>query len=154
MKKLKSKTVTAFAGISLLSLLVFIPTVAGKGAMRVSEAVWANGELYDTILTPASFVAPPEHSTDTLYDFGMSGLMGQRAVADSAPGDKSYNGGRWSVKKVVFTEQGLEAHDPDDDGYVNFELDTAEDVLFHEGLGHLNIMDTTIYFECPLLPRK
>jgi hypothetical protein len=117
----------------------------------VSNALWANGETYDTILTPTSFNAPPVQSTDILYNFGMSRLDGQRGVAESAPGDRDYNGGRWDVKMVVFTDQGLDAHDPDGDGFVNFELTSADEVLAHEELGHILIMDTGIYFECPLL---
>jgi hypothetical protein len=53
---------------------------------------------------------------------------------------------------VVFTEAGLEAHDPDGDGYVNFELTSADEVLEHRDLGHLEIMPTMMYFECPMLP--
>ena len=78
--------------------------------------------------------------------------MGQRAVAEAAPGNRDYNGGRWSVKIVVFTPQGIAAHDPDGDGTVNFELTNASAVLDHAGLGHFTIMDTDVYFECPLLP--
>ena len=138
----------------LILALVTAPASAGNGATRVADALWANGNLYDTVLTPATFVSPPAHSTDALYNFGMSGLEGQRGVADSAPGDRDFNGGRWSVKMVVFTPQGLQAHDPDGDGMVNFELTSEEEVLAHVDLGHIIIMDTTIYFECPLLPSK
>jgi hypothetical protein len=82
----------------------------------------------------------------------MSGLSGQRAVSDGAPGDRDYNGGRWVVKAVAFTAQGMAAHDPDGDGVVNFELTNADDVVAHEALGHITIMDTAISFECPLIP--
>ena len=84
----------------------------------------------------------------------MSGLTGQRSVSESAPGDRNYNGGRWSVKAVFFTDLGKTIHDPDNDGTVNFELTSAEKVLEHEALGHLTIIDTAIYFECPLLKSK
>jgi hypothetical protein len=94
------------------------------------------------------------HSTDVLYNFGMSGLQGQRAISASAPGDRDYNGGRWSVKVVVFTDAGKAAHDPDGDRFTNFELTSADAVLAHQTLGHFDIIDTSIYFECPLLPRK
>jgi hypothetical protein len=82
----------------------------------------------------------------------MSGLSGQRAVSDAAPGDADYNGGRWSVKIVTFTAQGLAAHDPDGDGMANFELTNADAVVAHEALGHITIRDTPVYFECPLIP--
>lgn len=134
--------------------LLLVSSAFAAPAMRVSEALWANDKIFDTVLTDTSFNLPPMHSTDVLYNFGMSGLQGQRAVSASAPGDRDYNGGRWSVKVVVFTEAGKEAHDPDGDGFVNFELTSSDAVLSHHALGHFDIIETTIYFECPLLPRK
>ncbi len=139
---------------AILSTLLFAASSAvyAGPATRVQDVIWANDTIYDTILTDTSFISPPQHSTDTLYNFGMSGLDGQRPVSESAPGDPDYNGGRWSVKIVVFTDQGKAVHDPDGDGSVNFELTNADAVLHHEALGHVTIMDTTVYFECPLLP--
>jgi hypothetical protein len=113
-----------------------------------------NGELYDTVITPTSFTAPPEQSTDIIYSFMMSGLSGQRSVAESAPGDPDYNGGRWDVQMVVFTDLGRTVHDPDGDGLVNFELVSEEEVLTHEALGHLEINEANFYFVCPLRPRR
>jgi hypothetical protein len=106
------------------------------------------------VVTPTSFLAPPEHSTDLIYSFMMSGLRGQRSISEAAPGDRDYNGGRWSVKAVIFTPDGILAHDGDGDGVVDFELTNVEDLLTHADLGHVEILDTTIYFECPLLPRR
>lgn len=122
-----------------------------KAATLVDDVIWANGEIYSTVLTTNSFKMPPAHSVDTLYNFGMSGLEGQRPVSDAAPGDGHYNGGRWSVQIVVFTELGRMAHDPDGDGIVNFELTTADMVLHHEAIGHLEIMPANFYFSCPLV---
>lgn len=142
----------------IILVLAMITMAAGTavagGALRVPAAIWAHGDLYDTVITPTSFVAPPEHSTDMLYNFGMSGLAGQRSVSESAPGDPDFNGGRWDVQMVVFTPQGILAHDPDGDGVVNFELTDAEEVLEHEVLGHIVINDANFYFECPMLPRR
>ena len=84
----------------------------------------------------------------------MSGLSGQRSVAEAAPGDRDFNGGRWDVQMAVFTAQGLMDHDPDGDGLVDFELTSAEEVEAHEQLGHIVINDANFYFECPLLPRR
>ncbi len=140
------------ASIFLPALLgVLASNVFADRAMRVQDAIWANDTIYDTILTDTNFRSPPAHSTDALYNFGMSGLMGQRAVAESAPGDRDYNGGRWDVKMVMFTTQGLAVHDMDDDGTADFELTNAEAVLAHQELGHIEIMDAEHYFVCPLL---
>lgn len=138
----------------LLAVAATVSAVYADRAIRVAEAIWVDGELYDTILTDTTFISPPEHSTDMIYSFMMSGLGGQRSVAESAPGDRDYNGGRWDVQMVVFTPQGMEAHDPDGDGMVDFELTSAEQVLEHEGLGHIIINEANFYFECPLLPRR
>lgn len=145
----------SLTGLVLVILLAAVSVNAGeRGAMRVAEAIWAHGELYDTIITPTTFKAPPLQSTDIIYNFDMSGLQGQHSVAESAPGDRDYNGGRWNVQKVVFTQEGLAIHDPDGDGMVNFELMSAEQVLMHEALGHLTVFSADFYFECPMLPRR
>lgn len=144
-----TKTTTALALSALLGAMS--SSVFADRAIKVENAIWANDTIYGTVLTNTSFKNPPKHSTDTLYDFGMSGLSGQRAVSDAAPGDTDYNGGRWSVKAVAFTTQGIAAHDPDGDGMVNFELMNADAVVAHEALGHITIMDTDISFECPLI---
>lgn len=143
------KTTSAFTLTTLLTAMA--GSALADRAIQVQDAIWANDTIYDTILTDTNFKSPPAHSTDPLYNFMMSGLMGQRAVAESAPGDRDYNGGRWDVKLVTFTTQGIAAHDPDGDGTVNFELTNAADVLHHEMLGHITIMDANFYFVCPLL---
>ena len=147
---MKKQILTTLA-VTCCMILAWTTVSMAERATRVDDAIWAHGTIYSTILTPTSFNLPPLHSTDTLYNFMMSGLQGQRSVSASAPGDRDYNGGRWAVKAVVFTDLGKMVHDPDRDGIVNFELKSAEQVLEHAALEHLEIMDTDIYFECPLL---
>lgn len=151
---MKMKSRHAVALLTILTLLLFAASAHAGGAIRVAEAIWANGELYDTVITPTTFRNPPEHSTDIIYSFMISGLEGQRSVAESAPGDTDYNGGRWNVHMVSFTDQGKAVHDQDNDGIVDFELTSAEEVLEHEALGHIEINKADFYFECPLLPGK
>ena len=138
------------AALSIILALTASATMAGR-ATRVENALWGAGVTWDTVLTPTSFTQPPSHSVDMLFDFSMSGLMGQRGVSSNVPGDRDYNGGRWWVQMVVFTEQGTLAHDPDGDGYVNFELTSAEEIANHVELGHITVLATSHYFECPLL---
>ena len=118
----------SLATACIMILLGTVPVLAEQ-ATKVDEAIWAHGTIYGTVATPTSFNLPPTQSTDTIYSFMLSGLTGQRSVSESAPGDRNYNGGRWSVKAVFFTEQGKAIHDPDNDGAVNFELTSAEQVL-------------------------
>jgi hypothetical protein len=139
---------------ALLLLAAAAPAAFADGANRVEDAVWGDGVIWDTVLTPTSFKQAPSHSVDLLYNFGMSGLGGQRAVSSNIPGDREYNGGRWWVQMVVFTDQGRLAHDPDGDGIVNFELTSAAEVAEHVELGHIEVYETSTYFECPLLRSK
>ena len=145
--------------IVLLTASVVLIAMAGtlamaSGATKVEDAIWGDGVTWDTVLTPTSFKHAPSHSVDLLYNFGMSGLSGQRAVSSNVPGDREYNGGRWWVQMVVFTDQGLLAHDPDGDGVANFELKSAAAVVDHIALGHIEVFETATYFECPLIRSK
>ncbi len=145
--------IVAITAVATASLLLAGAASAAR-ATRVAGAIWVNNVLYDTVVTDTSFTAPPERSTDTIYSFMLSGLSGQRSIADAAPGDPAFNGGRWSVRTVVFTPAGLAVHDPDGDGVANFELTSVDDLMHHEALGHVEIFETSIYFECPVLPRR
>ncbi|MCI0709926.1 MAG: hypothetical protein L0154_07160, partial [Chloroflexi bacterium] len=78
----------------------------------------------------------------------------QLPVAEAAPGNPDYNGGRWFTHTVEWTASGFADH-----GTVPI-LMSYDDILFHESLGHLEITpgspdsDTPDYFLCPLLPVK
>ncbi|NDV62610.1 hypothetical protein G0Q06_09120 [Puniceicoccales bacterium CK1056] len=130
---------------------VLANAASDKASTRVDDVIWANGDIYSTVLTTNSFKNPPAHTLDLLFNFDMSGLSGQRPVADAAPGVGHYNGGRWSVQLVAFTDAGKAAHDPDGDGVVNFELTSADMVLHHVELGHIVITPVNFYFSCPLV---
>lgn len=149
MRKILSHTIHLFLLIALP--VAVLNAKSDKAALRVEDVIWANGEIYSTILTGNSFKMPPMHSVDILFNFDDSGLMGQRPVSDAAPGDKHYNGGRWAVHLVTFTEAGMAAHDPDNDGYVNFELKSAEMIKHHIMLGHITVTPVDVYFTCPLV---
>ena len=152
MRKVISKFLHVLSVILLVATAVEAASDKAKPALRVDDVIWANGEIYSTVLTQNSFKMPPAHSVDILFNFADSGLSGQRPVSDAAPGDQHYNGGRWSVYLVKFTPSGIAAHDPDGDGVVNFELKSAEMVHHHAMvLGHLEITPADVYFSCPLV---
>ncbi|MHA2099347.1 MAG: hypothetical protein ACW99A_11710 [Candidatus Kariarchaeaceae archaeon] len=139
---------TLFLGTIGLLLTLTLPT--SGGAVRAEEALLADGQAWDTILTPATFKAPKNiNSVDNLYV--TMNLDGQRPVAEAAPYEKDYNGGRWWVQAVEFTALGMSIHDPDGDGVANFELTSDDAVRHHESLGHLTITPTNVFFVCPLL---
>lgn len=148
------------AVLSTLILLIFavgvlaLPSYAlrpdNQPPTKVDDAVWYNGRLFDTMLL-GDIKNPNPRSLDALYNFDGSGLMGQRSISESAPGNPEYNGGRWKVIPVTFTELGRSIHDPDNDGIVNFELMSVEQLMQHAGLGHLTLGEPVRYFICPLL---
>jgi hypothetical protein len=127
---------------------------ASAGATVIHQgAIWNDGTLYGTVLTPTDLPDnTPEDSLDKLYNFGSSGLTGQRSVSETAMGDTDYNGGRWMVFAITFTDAGKVIHDPDGNGVVNFELKSDQDVLHHKDLGHIVISREPVKrFVCPLL---
>jgi len=141
-------TALGFMGVTMAS------TALADRAGHAPDAIWVHDEIYSTIGTDTAFKSPPPHSTDVIFSFADSGLMGQRSVAEYAPGDPEYNGGRWNVMVVTFTPLGLAALDDDGDGYVDYEYTNAEDVLANAEMGLLTIEEPGVYFECPLLRSK
>ncbi|TVR52153.1 MAG: hypothetical protein EA425_05450 [Puniceicoccaceae bacterium] len=136
------------------ALLLSFGLVMAHGRADLREnAVWVDGRLYDTVVAPAFFADPPEHSTDPIYSFGMSGLTGQRSIAGDAPGYPGYNGGRWAVSLVIFTEAGLAYFDPEMTGVIDMEIESVMELFAAKAMGLVTIVDTDIYFSCPLLPR-
>src|SRR5918999_2202421 len=112
----------AMATIGLATLLALAP---GMGSAKVSgPAFYVNGTVYRTVGTPTdlSGTGAPAHSFDTIYEF--FGL--QRNVATAAPGDPGYNGGRWMVHGLSFSNYAaaVAAHDTNGSG----NLDSDEEV--------------------------
>jgi hypothetical protein len=149
MKSLKLKMAAALcvAGIGIV-------TITAERAVKTADAIWAEDRLFGTVATPTRFRTPPEHSTDVIFSFAESGLTGQRSVAEAAPGNPAYNGGRWHVYGVEFTEAGVMMFDEDMNGMVDEEFTNAEAVLEAAEAGLVVISDAEFYFECPLLPSK
>lgn len=83
----------AFMTIAAAAALAIVPGVALAGV--TGPAFYVNGELYRTVLTPATLsgTEAPDGSFDTIYEF----FGAQANVATAAPGDTGYSGGRWIV---------------------------------------------------------
>lgn len=100
------------------------PTSAG-----VSEpAFYVDGTLYRTVATPTdlSGTGAPDHTYDAIYAFSDH----QRNVAEAAPGDTDYNGGRWQVHALEFPSgypAALSTGDANGNGVIDstYELDLA-----------------------------
>ena len=112
-------------------------TLSAQSVGRTS--VWADQELFDTVVTPATF-DPAHGNFDRLYASGMdcSFKDGVGLISESKPGDQDYNGGRWE----------LDVLKPD------VECDKYDDVNNDAALDEGDFMPGGAYFECPLLPRR
>ena len=110
----------ALAAIAIVAL----PLPAAADGLT-GPAFYVNGVLYRTVGTPTDFsnTGAPLSSFDTIYNF--FGAQ-QYNVATSAPGLPGYNGGRWQVHQVVFSNYAaaLAAHDLDHSG----DFDSAAEV--------------------------
>jgi hypothetical protein len=129
--------------------LVFCSFLWARSGPPVPNAIWADGILFGTVPTPNSL--PPHGPKDGLYNF--TNLTGQRAVAESKPGDRDYNGGRWQVTLLEYTQSGLAFFDPDGDGVANSEMTSWEMVQDHINMGHLAVVGPGPSFSCPMIPQ-
>lgn len=114
-------------------------------------AIYADGEVFAT-KGLADLPAPNGHndqSFDKLFIFA-NGPAGQLPVAEAAPGNRYYNGGRWNAQEAVWTDAGLAAYDPLP------VLKSYDEIMVNRDLGYLATgpANPPHYFECPLLPVK
>ena len=140
--------------ISLLMLLVLVLglMIAGSAsadAPNFGPAIYGDGEAWGT-KGLADLPAPNEHnaqSFDKLFQF-TNGAEGQLPVAEAAPGNPNYNGGRWNAQSVTWTAAGLADNNPLP------VLTSYDEIMDYHEQGYLSITSAGSYFECPLLPVK
>lgn len=104
--------------------------------------IYADCRMFAT--KDATDLPPPRgnnaHSFDEIYHF-TNGASGQLDVAEAAPGEEGFNGGRWSVTVVEWTINNPPVVCSDDE------------VHTHEAMGHINVIEEGArYFECPVVP--
>jgi hypothetical protein len=140
------RTLTLSMMLGLLLALSATPALATHANENAADnaadhrpnAVYANDQLWDTlILRDLPVHEENRHSFDLLYRFP-DGPPNQKSVAEYAPGEVGYNGGRWIE---VFTE------------WVGSEqplLTSAADVRKALDNGLLRITGEGRAFECPL----
>jgi len=138
--------------ITLIAAAVLaIPSTAlaaGNGAGGVTgPSFYVDGQLYRTVGTPTdlSGTGGPDHSFDVIY-----AIDGQPNVATAAPGDAEFNGGRWRVHALTFTNYAtaVTLYDANNSG----DLDSANEV--HAAMEGGYVSNDTIVksFECPVIP--
>ncbi|HEX6075029.1 MAG TPA: hypothetical protein VFZ32_07170 [Micromonosporaceae bacterium] len=135
------------AGGLVAVTILGIATPASAGV--TGPAFYVDGEFYRTVGTPTdlSGTAAPTQAWDVIYSFG--GV--QPNVAEAAPGDSDYNGGRWMVRAVTFPDGYATAvvdGDLDGDGV----FDSAEEVAAALAAGSAVDAGVVKQFECPAIP--
>jgi hypothetical protein len=98
--------------------------------------IYAHNMLFKTVGTPTSL---PEHGKfDLIYVLG-NGLAN---VANAAPGDMEFNGGRWEVHPITWV-----TIDP-------MQFTNAEDLEAAAAAGQISIGPVVKRFECPMIPAR
>ncbi|MBI1895101.1 MAG: hypothetical protein HYZ57_08885 [Acidobacteria bacterium] len=142
--------------MGLATALLASALLANSGKPNFAPSVFGDGKVWGT-KSAAVLQAPNEYnaqSYDKLFVF-VNGATGQLPVAEAAPGNPSYNGGRWFTHMVMWTEAGSTFF-----GGTLPVLMSYEEIKQNEALGYLTIAAGSPaggppnYFECPLLPVK
>lgn len=128
------------AMVVAISLIFAFPAFAA--APNFGAAIYADGETWGTKGT-TDLPAPTENniqSFDGLFII-TNGVGGQLPVAEAAPGNPAYNGGRWIAYDVTFNVAPV--------------LVTSYAQLHAlEMAGDVTISGPGAVFQCPLLPVK
>ena len=140
MSRFRLLTVVALA-FSMLAVTA-APALAQGGGPRPRPQTWVDGEIFNGVVTPATF-DPASDPFDELYTgcagTGFFGFKnGAPLISESKPGDQDYNGGRWHANAIIDTD--------------NCALYTDASSVEELDLSHF--ASTSDYFECPLLPRR
>jgi hypothetical protein len=128
-----------FGGSLAAALVLAVSATAVGAGGPPSLAFYVDGMRYRTIATPTdlSGTGAPAHSFDRIYALG-GDLVN---VAEAAPGDRDYNGGRWIVLPVSWST-----------GVTPVQLMSAEAVEAYALAGMLSIGDPVAWFVCPAIP--
>lgn len=143
------KRLTLATVVAVLGAVAFTGSAFAAGAGGVSgPSLYVDGQLYRTVGTPTdlSNTGGPAGSFDTIYEF--FGL--QPNVATAAPGDPGYNGGRWLVHGLNFTNYSAAVAAFDTNGSGN--LDSDEEIAAAITAGAATDIGVVKSFECPVIP--
>jgi hypothetical protein len=135
------------AGCALLLGAAGVAAAGGAGGVT-GPAFYVDGELYRTVNTPTdlSRTGAPDSSFDTIYQFfGVQPFN----VATRAPGDAGYNGGRWRVRGLEFSDYAaaVAEFDTNDSG----DFDSDEEVAAALDAGAATDIGVVKSFVCPVI---
>ena len=132
--------------LALGTALVLPGAALAKGPPAAS--FYVDGTLYRTVGTPTdlSNTGAPDHSFDTIYQFFGAQEFN---VATAAPGDQDYNGGRWQVHGLEFSDYDAAVATYGGDNGV---FDTDAEIHAALEAGAATDIGIVKYFECPVIP--
>ena len=132
MKRILSRGLLLAAAAGILTATP--PALAQVGPP--AGLIYASDQQFRTVGTPTDL---PEHGQfDQLYMLGGD----LASVAEAAPGERGYNGGRWEVHMVEFL-----TIEPT-------QFTNDEDLLAAAARDEISIGPVVRRFECPLIPVK
>lgn len=129
-RRLRSLTLLA---LGLTGLLVAGGSARADGLGPPGGVIFAHDRQFRTVGTPTEL--PPTGKFDTIYALGGSLFN----VAEVAPGDQAFNGGRWQVRPIEWV------------GISPTQFTNAEQILAAARAGQIRIGDVVKRFECPLI---
>ena len=131
---LKRLAISAVSAVMLLSLAAGA-VAAGNGPPSLS--FYADGVRWRTVGTPTDFThtGAPDSSFEAIYALGGDLIN----VAEAAPGDPGFRGGRWQVLPITWNTTPV-------------QLTSGDQVEAYAAMGMLTISDTPVKeFECPVI---
>lgn len=141
-----------FAAVgAVVAVLGFAFSLGGSAEAAVSgPAFYVDGVLYRTVGTPTdlSHTGAPDSSYDIIYNLGGAQAYN---VAESAPGDRDFNGGRWQVRRVVFSDYAGAIADASVDANGNGVLDADTEVLAAISNGYATDAGVVKEFVCTVV---
>jgi hypothetical protein len=125
----------------------FVFASAAMAGGVTGPSFYVDGQLYRTVGTPTdlSKTGAPASSFDTIYEF----FGVQPNVATAAPGDPGYNGGRWRVHGLQFSNYAAAVAQFDTNGSGNFDSD--EEIAAALSGGAATDLGVIKSFECPVI---
>ena len=149
---MRNALIATVTGCALLLAGTGVAAADGAGG-ATGPSFYVDGQLYRTVNTPTDLAGTggPDSSFDTIYQF-----FGVQAfnVATAAPGDSGYNGGRWRVHGLEFTDYtaAVAAFDTNHSG----DFDSDEEVTAALNAGAATDIGVVKSFVCPVinLPRS
>lgn len=126
----------SLSALTALVVLLAVGTGSAAALGPPSGGIYAHDQLFRTVGTPTDL--PPGGKFDTIYALGGDLLN----VADAAPGDADFNGGRWEVRPITWVS------------IAPTQFTNAEQIQAAAAAGQISIGDVVRRFECPLIRAK